>query len=80
MSHPRRFASNVPTHFNLPARVSRPRGVCSSHRAADEASHLHYVCPRQVALRLSAGYWFAGSIPVPSQHRTCAIGSHLRVS
>ena len=31
-------------------------------------------------LRLSAGYWFAGSIPAHSQHRTCAIGSHLRVS
>jgi hypothetical protein len=40
-------------------------------------------CARgQVALRLrlSAGYWFAGSIPAHSQHRTCAIGSHLRVS
>jgi hypothetical protein len=36
----------------------------------------------QVALRLrlSAGYWFAGFIPAQSQHRTYAIGSHLRVS
>jgi hypothetical protein len=31
-SHPRRSASSVPTLLTLPARVSRPRGVCSSHR------------------------------------------------
>jgi hypothetical protein len=60
-SHPRRSASSMPTLLNPDPEVS-----CSSHRAADEASHLYDVCPRTGALRLSAGYWFAGSIPVPA--------------
>jgi hypothetical protein len=51
----------MPTLLNPDPEVS-----CSSHRAADEASHLHDVCPRTGAMRLSAGYWFAGSIPVPA--------------
>ena len=33
-----------------------PKASCSSHRAADEASHLHDVRPRTGALRLLAGY------------------------
>jgi hypothetical protein len=41
----------------------------AARTATDEASHLHDVCPRTGALRLSAGYWFAGSIPVPAKHR-----------
>jgi hypothetical protein len=45
-SHPRRSASSVPTLLTLPARVSRPEALCSSHRAAEEASHPHNMCPR----------------------------------
>jgi hypothetical protein len=67
--------------------LSRPRSAdpeasCSSHRAADEASHLHDMCPRTGrAAPAPVGWLLVRRIhPSHSQHRTYAIGSHLRVS
>jgi hypothetical protein len=42
-----------------------PEASCSSHRATDEASHLHDVRPRTGALRLFGWLWFRRTHPSP---------------
>ena len=75
-SHPGRSASSMPTLVNLPTRVSRPQGVMQlppRYRRSEPPSR-HVPADRRAGTCL-AGYWFAGSTPVPNQHRTYAIGS-----